>query len=194
MTYDLDILRIISNDVKPAKGKILISEPLLNDDFFGRSVVLLAGELNNSYYGYVLNINSGRKLSDVLDGIEKEDIPVYMGGPVEKDVLFCLHTFDYIPGAMHVFGNLYTGGDYDDIRELVNSGYANNTNIRFFLGNSGWAAGQLDDEIDFNSWLVASVPEKFIFSEGDKLWEQALNFVDKRYEIWKNFPIDPELN
>lgn len=194
MMYDLDILRIISNDVKPAIGKILISEPLLNDDFFGRSVVLLAGERNNSYYGYVLNISSARKLRDVLDGIENDEITVFLGGPVENDILFCLHTFNNISGAVHVAGNLYTGGDFDDIRELVNSGYANNSNIRFFLGNSGWAAGQLDDEIDFNSWLVASVPDNFIFSKDVKQWEQALDFVDKRYKIWKNFPIDPELN
>lgn len=194
MMYDLDILRIISNAVKPEKGKILISEPLLNDEYFGRSVVLLAGEHNDSFYGFVLNKPSDKRLSAILDGIEIDNIPVYIGGPVETDILFCLHSFDFIPDAIHVAGNIYAGGDFDDIKQLVNSGFANNSNIRFFLGNSGWAPGQLNDEIDFNSWLVAKSPEEFVFSQSVNLWAQSLAFVDKRYEIWKNFPVDPELN
>jgi len=194
MMYDLDILRIISNDVKPAEGKILISEPLLNDDFFGRSVVLLAREERESFLGFILNLQSGKLLSDVMVGIENEDIPLYYGGPVEQDVLFFIHTFDFIPGAVHICGNLYMDGDFEDIRKMINTGHANNSNIRFFIGNSGWSPGQLNDEISFNSWLVTSAPDEFIFGSDCDMWKKSMDYVDKRYEIWKNFPIDPELN
>ncbi len=194
MMYDLDILRIISNDVKPSEGKLLISEPLLNDEYFGRSVVLIVEELKDSFTGLILNLKSGKKLSDVMDGIVNDKIPLYYGGPVAQDVLFCIHTFDFISGSVNIGGDLYIGGDFDDIRELVNSGYANENNIKFFLGNSGWAPGQLNDEIVFNSWLVASSADEFIFSSDSDMWRRSLDLVDKRYEIWKNFPVDPELN
>ncbi len=192
--YDLDILRIISNDVTPSEGKLLISEPLLNDDYFGRSVVLLVEEMKDCFTGLILNLKSGKSLSDVMDRIENVDIPLYYGGPVEQDVLFYIHTFDFIAGAKNIVGNLHIGGDFDDIRELLNSGYANESNIRFFLGSSGWASGQLNDEIVFNSWLVAPMKEGFVFSSDSEMWKNSIDLVDKRYGIWKNFPIDPELN
>lgn len=192
--YDLDILRIISNDVKPSEGKLLISEPLLTDDFFSRSVVLLVSELNDSFTGLILNLRSGKNLADVMEGIENETLPLFYGGPVKTDVLFCIHKFDFISGCDKIGDNLFIGGDFDDLRELVNSGFANESNIRFFVGNSGWEAGQLNDEIDFNSWLVASSPEGFVFGSDCGMWKKSLDLVDERYKIWKNFPIDPELN
>ncbi|HNQ68617.1 MAG TPA: YqgE/AlgH family protein [Bacteroidales bacterium] len=194
MNYDSDILKIISNNVKPVKGKILISEPLLCNDMFSRSVVLLIDEYKDSFSGLILNLPSEKKLKDVIDGIENNDFQIYSGGPVEQDVLFYIHTFDFIRGAKHIVGDLYIDGDFDDIKKLVNSGYANDSNIRFFVGNAGWAPSQLNEEISFNSWLVTSASKDFIFSDGNMMWKNSLNLVDKRYKIWENFPTDPELN
>lgn len=194
MNYDSDILKIISNNVKPVVGKILISEPLLCNDIFSRSVVLLTDEFKDSFSGLILNMPSGKKLKDFIEGVANVDLPIYIGGPVDEDVLFFVHTFDFIQGAKHLGGDIYIDGNFDDIKKLVNSGYANNSNIRFFIGCSGWAPGQLNEEISFNSWLVSSVSKEFVFSEVRNMWRNSLNFVDLRYKIWENFPVDPELN
>ncbi|HOZ30828.1 MAG TPA: YqgE/AlgH family protein [Bacteroidales bacterium] len=194
MNYDSDILKIISNNVKPAKGKILISEPLLNNDIFSRSVVLLTDEYKESFSGLILNLNSGKKLKDVIEGIRNDVFDIYTGGPVEQDVLFYVHTFDFIPDAKQISEHIYIDGDFDSIKKLVNSGYANNSNIKFFIGSSGWASGQLNEEISFNSWLVTSASKEFVFDEHINMWKESLRFVDTRYKIWENFPVDPELN
>jgi len=194
MNYDSDILKIISNNVKPAKGKILISEPLLCNDIFSRSVVLLTDEYKESFSGLILNLKTGKKLRDIIEEIESDIFDIYTGGPVEQDVLFYIHTFDFIPGAKCISGNLFIDGDFDSIKKLVNSGVANNSNIKFFIGSSGWAPDQLNEEISYNSWLVTSASKEFVFHEPLNMWKTSLNFVDTRYKIWENFPVDPELN
>ena len=194
MNLDLDILRIISNDVKPAIGKVLISEPLLNDFYFGRSVVFLIDEHEDSFMGLILNNPSDMLLRDVIDGFETSDMQLYIGGPVDPDVLYYIHTIGNIPGAEKISEGLYFGGELDEIRILIKSGVLNSSNIRFFLGNSGWAPGQLTEEISFNSWLVTDVNLDFIFFKHDLMWQESLKFVGDRYQIWKNFPIDPDLN
>ncbi|MDD3741566.1 MAG: YqgE/AlgH family protein, partial [Bacteroidales bacterium] len=80
MNYDSDILKIISNNVKPDKGKILISEPLLCNDMFSRSVVLLIDEYKDSFSGLILNLPSEKKLKDIIDGIENSNFRIYSGG------------------------------------------------------------------------------------------------------------------
>jgi len=194
MNLDLDILRIISNDIKPATGKILISEPLLNDAYFARSVVYLVDDKDESYMGLILNNPTDVKLSDVLDGFDHVDFKLYIGGPVEPDVLFYIHTIPDILGADLIADGIYFGGDLDQIRYMSKNGIINKSNIRFFLGSSGWAPGQLNEEISFNSLLVTNCNHEFIFSNADEMWTESLHFVEERYKIWRNFPIDPDLN
>ncbi|MDR2008890.1 MAG: YqgE/AlgH family protein [Bacteroidales bacterium] len=194
MLLDFDILRIVSNNIKPAAGKMLISEPLLDDYYFKRSTVLLADEFNNSFMGFILNLKSDKFLNDYVDGFNKENIPLFLGGPVDTDALFYLHTFDFIKNAHKINDELFLNGDIEEIKKLVNSGFANNNNIKFFIGSSGWSPGQLNDEIAFNSWLVSNMPVNFAFSQAEKMWENALNLFGERYQLWKNFPINPDYN
>jgi putative transcriptional regulator len=92
MLKNLDIFNIISNDLEPATGRLLISEPLLSDDIFSRSVILIAGMENKSAFGFILNNPSNRNLHELIDGVEIENLPVFIGGPVEKDV-FILYSY-----------------------------------------------------------------------------------------------------
>lgn len=194
MIYDIDILRIISNNVKPDAGKILISEPLLADNIFTRSVIYLLDDHNNSHMGLILNNKSGMKLHDCLDGFIETNIDLYLGGPVDPDVIHFLHSFGSIKNSEKVSKNLYLDGDLDEIRKLVNKGLANSKNTKFFLGYSGWTKGQLIEEINNNAWLVADSSPSIVFDNDKLMWVNSLNLVDKRYQVWKNFPINPELN
>ena len=194
MNFNLDILRVISNNVKPSFGKILISDPLLDDLYFGRSVVFLIDEVEDSFMGLVLNNTSDLLLKEVIDGFYNCDCPLFLGGPVNPDVLYYIHTYKNISDVENISENLYFGGDLDEIRLLVSQGKLNNSNIKFFIGNAGWAPGQLCEEISFNSWLVSDVPRKFLFSNHLEMWSESLGFVSDRYQIWKNFPINPDLN
>ena len=52
---------------------------------------------------------------------------------------------------------IYWGGEFDVIKRLLESGSLNNSNIRFFLGYSGWQSHQLEDEMADNAWVVAEI-------------------------------------
>jgi putative transcriptional regulator len=194
MLLDFDILKVISNDVVPKTGRILISEPLLNDYYFGRSVVLLSEEIDNSFMGFVLNLKSNLFLHNIIDGFSETNIELYLGGPVDEDILYFLHGFGNVKNSHKIADGLYMNGNIEEIKILVNSGLATRENIKFFLGNSGWSPGQLKEEIANNSWLVSDIPQRYIFEDTPDLWSKSLDFVNKRYQVWKNFPMDPEYN
>ncbi len=194
MMFDIDILRIISNNIKPETGKILIAEPLLADNIFSRAVVYLVDDINNSHMGFILNHKSGMKIGEALDGFHNADLDLFLGGPVDPDVIHFLHGFKNIKHCQKIANNVFLDGDIDKIKDLLRKGVANKNNTRFFIGHSGWSKGQLAEEINNNSWLVADTKPNIVFNNPDKLWDKSLNLVDRRYQIWKNFPVNPEYN
>ena len=78
---------------------------------------------------------------------------------------------------------------------MMEAGEMRETQIRFFLGYSGWNPDQLDREIGEKSWVLsqASVSE-VINNEPEDLWSNYLKNMGNDYAIWANFPPDPALN
>lgn len=195
MDLNIELLKIRWNNVAPRKGRVLIAEPLLPDFLFGRSVIILTDDKHNSHAGIILNHSSDMKVGEVMSDFEDIDVDLFIGGPVDNDVLFYLHQYgDIIEGSKRIFGNVYLGGNYNQMLHLLKKGVIRKQSIRFFIGYAGWEEDQLKSEITENSWLVTDVDNKFVFSNHNDLWERSLGYVDSRYDIWKNFPEDPEWN
>ena len=113
MKINSDILKIESNNVAPSRGKILISEPFLVDNMFGRSVVLLIDHTIDGSMGLVLNKMAPIMLNDVIkDFKDVEGIPIYKGGPLATDTLFYLHTIPDVPDALPISSKLYLNGEF----------------------------------------------------------------------------------
>ena len=87
-----DILKIRTNNLKPSKGRILISEPFLIDYYFKRSVVLLAEHNDEGSFGLIINKPVDMHLGDVLRDFPEFDAPIYLGGPVKTENLYFIHT------------------------------------------------------------------------------------------------------
>ena len=82
MDINTDIFKIETNHVLPSRGKVLISEPFLYDEMFGRSIILLVDHTLDGTMGLVLNKSLPLYLNDVLkDFKDVENIPIYKGGP-----------------------------------------------------------------------------------------------------------------
>ncbi|MEA1873548.1 MAG: YqgE/AlgH family protein [Bacteroidota bacterium] len=195
MKLDLDIFQIKSNDLSPEKGRALIAEPILPDIIFSRSVIFLVDDADNKHTGLILNKESGVTVGSVINAFEGKDFPLFLGGPVDTETVHFLHTYGkIIPNAIHIKGNVYWGGDFDAVVEMLDANVLDQNKISFFLGYSGWTEGQLSEELENDSWLVCNVPDSFVFSDPKHLWKYSLTYVDKKYEIWKNFPENPELN
>ena len=67
--------------------------------------------------------------------------------------------------------------------------------IKFFVGYSGWAEGQLGEELKSDSWLTVKATRNIIFgSEPKNTWKESLKLLGGDYEMMINYPLDPQLN
>ena len=67
--------------------------------------------------------------------------------------------------------------------------------FRSYIGYSGWAGGQLEDELKERSWLAAKANQHLIFhKKTDEIWKDAIRHLGGNYLMMINFPIDPQLN
>lgn len=196
MEQDLDLFTILPEDKIPDKGKILISEPFLPDTFFSRSIVYLTDHTAEGSVGFILNKSLNIKVADAITDFESWDESLNMGGPVAPDTLHYIHNMgDIIPNSVLVDKNIFWGGDIDAIRELIKQGRMKYSQIRFFLGYSGWSAGQLERELKENSWVIANItPEIVMKSRGNDAWKQVLRGLKNRYRMWADFPDSPDMN
>lgn len=197
MDTNADIFKIETNHVVPSRGKVLISEPFLYDEMFGRSVILLVDHSTDGTMGLVLNKPLPLSLNDVLKEFKDiSNIPIYKGGPLSTDTLFYLHTLKDVEDSLQIGKGVYLNGDFDAIRRYILQGNDIDEKIRFFLGYSGWEHDQLCQEIEENTWLIGSTSIASLMNEkgSAELWKNVLGQLGGKYEIWSRFPQIPTLN
>jgi putative transcriptional regulator len=196
MEEEIDFFAILPEDKIPEKGKILISEPFLPDTFFNRSIVYLTDHTPQGSVGFILNKKLDLQVNAALEGFESWTERLSMGGPVAPDTLHYLHSLgNMIPNSIMVSDNIYWGGDIDVIRELILNGKISQDQIRFFLGYSGWSAGQLERELKENSWVIAKVNSSIVLNNNsDDIWKKVLRGFKNKYRMWADFPDSPEMN
>lgn len=184
------------NLFKPERGKVLLSEPFLEDNFFKRSVVYLCSHNKDGSFGFILNNVLTVCLHELVDGIDSCEFSICFGGPVNSSNLYFIHNLGHkIPNSFEIFDGIYTGGDFEVIKEGINNGSICNKDIRFFLGYSGWSVGQLAKELEENSWIVAEMDTKdIVCSDKKSLWKEILDKMGGKYKVISNFPEDPNLN
>ena len=181
---------------KPKKGSLLLAEPYLGDPNFERSVVILLDHSETGSMGFVLSQPTGLWPSDVVSKFPPFLSEVFLGGPVEKDHLYFLHTRpDIFPDALQIGPYLYWGGAFEDLLTAVNSKTLAPEEIRFFIGYSGWGEGQLAEELAQGSWLVLEPGEWNPLDEDPAtLWTEAMKKLGHDGSLWANAPEDPHLN
>lgn len=184
------------NNLLPQKGRILISEPFLMDNYFKRSIVFITEHNSEGTVGFVLNKPINMKVNEIMTDLPMVNTIVSLGGPVQTNTLHYIHTLgDIIPGSIKVLDNIYWGGEFDVIKRLLESGSLTSENIRFFLGYSGWQANQLEDELNDNAWVVADIHPDEVMSKMNKVyWNKTLNRLGKKFQMWSNFPENPQMN
>jgi putative transcriptional regulator len=181
--------------VAPKKGRILIAEPFLKDTYFKRSIVLLTEHTDEGSVGFVLNKPLDVKVNEVMTDFPTISNTVSVGGPVSTNTVHYIHTLgDAIPNSVHVFDSIYWGGDFTTIKELLSEGKISTNQIRFFLGYSGWQAGQLESELKQNSWVITEISSTAIMHSHNNVWKNTLSQLGDKYKIWADFPENPGLN
>ena len=179
-----------------ATGSLLISEPLQSDSFFKRSVILLSEHDTEGTLGFILNKLTDVKINDAVEDFPVFNAPLFFGGPVETDTLFYLHTVGHLlKDSKEIVKGVFLGGDYDELKFLINTKQVSPEQIRFYAGYSGWKPNQVEDELYHNAWMLGKGNAEFTFyPEPEVLWSQVLRSMKNKYSLLANFPDDPTLN
>lgn len=183
--------------IKPKKGNLLIAEPsIIGDTSFNRSVILLADHSAEGSVGFILNKPLDFILKELIPGTECE-FKIYNGGPVEQDNLYFIHNVpELIPQSIEISDGVFWGGDFDIALQYINSGEITASNIRLFLGYSGWEANQLERELNENTWVITKNSyEKTIIEKDDAdFWKEKMLEFGGSYSLWSNAPENPSYN
>ena len=102
----------------------------------------------------------------------KVKIPVFWGGPVDKNKIFILHSNEYKNDSTTNFGKISLSNNYQVLYDIVkNKGPKKSLVI---VGYSGWGDGQLEGEMERDRWILSDIDIDIIFKEKSKSkWEQA---------------------
>ena len=176
------------------RGKLLIASPALADPNFERSVVLITEHGDDGAMGIVLNRPSESEVAAVIPELESiaGPEPIFVGGPVQPEALVVLGEFSNPDKAAWIVvaevGLVSAQAELDELPEAVRRG-------RVYAGFSGWAPGQLEDEIDEESWIIeAPLPRELFPENPDTLWSDVLERMGGEYALVARMPEDPSLN
>ncbi|MBX2916789.1 MAG: YqgE/AlgH family protein [Cyclobacteriaceae bacterium] len=185
-----------SNKILPQRGRLLLSEPYLADPNFERTTVLLTEHNDTGSVGFILNKPSDSRVGEIMDDLKGIDTRIFMGGPVEQDTLHYIHRLNSLEDAIEILPGLFWGGNFDQLVTMVDTQQVLTTDVKFFLGYSGWSPGQLNEELKIQSWIVSDVAsEQLIFeTDPEQMWKQAMRGLGGRFTIYSNYPADPRMN
>ena len=179
------------------KGCLLLADPnIINDPYFNRTVILITENSEDEVVGFIINKPLEYNFEDIFSGMGK-DYKIYNGGPVNKDNLYYIHNLpDLIPNSIKVSNNLFWGGDFSNVKNLIKDNKIGSNNIRFFSGYSGWTLSQLNNEIKEKSWIITNnrFNDKILKSKPNEFWKEEIKKLGNDYKIWSNAPENPNLN
>lgn len=164
------------------QGKLLVAMPGMSDPRFEKTVIMMC--VHDAEHAMGVVINKPREeitLSEVLEhlGLDADDDIadrfVLDGGPVRQDRGFVLHSEDFAAGeATQEIGPGLRLTATRDVLEAVAKEHAPEHFV-LALGCAGWDAGQLENELKHNAWLVVDADNAIIFGDDhEEKWEAAI--------------------
>ncbi len=191
-----ELFKIQSNTSNPAIGNVLIAEPFMNDFYFRRSVILLIDHNEEGSLGVIFNKRLTIPFNEIVQGFPDFKADVYLGGPVETDRIFFIHTIgEMIPDSYKISDGLYWSGNINVLKSMIKMDLIKPHEVRFYVGYAGWDGGQLRNELKANTWLVGKFSSKQLLTTmPGKMWKSFVRQMGKRYMLWDKFPVNPSEN
>ena len=174
------------------QGHLLLADPSLKEATFHRTVILLAEHSAEAgAFGLVLNRPTGNLVGDLLPGDKfapLRHLPVHDGGPVSQNQLTFSSLWWSPKKGFRWSARL-------SAEEAVEHARKPQRLVRAFIGYSGWTAGQLENELRRNSWLVTRAePDLLAHTHDASLWPVLLRRISPLHRILAEAPDDPTLN
>jgi putative transcriptional regulator len=181
--------------VESLKGKLLLATPALFDPNFRRTVVLVGEHGEEGAMGLVLNRPADVTVGEAvppLAVVAGEESRVHVGGPMQPEAALVLAEFDDPDAAASIIvgdvGFASSEGDLEELAGMIRR-------ARVFAGYSVWGPGQLEAELEEESWLVEPAEGVDLFPEpGDDLFGSVLRRKGGTYRVLALMPEDPSTN
>lgn len=176
------------------RGQLLVSSGGLYDPNFRHTVVLIGEHTGDGALGVVLNRALDVSVADALPALASwvpEGAPLFQGGPVQPESPILLAEFAGPDGPnLPVFDAI--GFLTGDVPSTQPEGIRR---ARVFAGYSGWGPGQLESEMEADSWIIEPATAEDVFTDApDLLWSRVLQRKGPRYERLSRMPYDPSMN
>jgi putative transcriptional regulator len=157
-------------------GHLLVASPQLPDENFYRTVVLIIHHDEQGAVGVVLNRPTGSTIREVWESLADEpcesDQPINIGGPVQGP-LMAIHT-NSGHAENEILPGVFFATHRDQLNEIVRE---EDQPFRIYNGYSGWAPGQLEDELKAGGWMVIPATYDHVFGDPETMWRQAAQEV-----------------
>jgi putative transcriptional regulator len=181
------------------KGRLLIAKPRLVDPNFHRTVLLMLEHSDTGALGVILNRPTPATVSELSEQILEEptdwEKTIHLGGPVAGPMMV-LHTVSELADQT-VRDGLYTTIDATKINELIR---ARVEPSRLLANYSGWGPGQLESEIEHDSWYTCDAdPDEIFDPDHDAgLWDRLVKRIHhatlENVTGFEHWPDDPRSN
>lgn len=151
-------------------GKLLIATPNMNESIFTKSVIYVCAHNDTGAMGLIINHRiEDMKCNELLDSLNitsKIDVgnyPIFLGGPVESNKGFILHSSEYHQkSTLNIHRNISITSDVEIVKNIFDG--TGPIKSLIMLGCAGWAKNQLEQELKDDKWIIASADNDLIFN------------------------------
>ena len=167
------------------KDYFLVATKKMTGSRFEKTVIVMLENDESGAWGLVINkrlgtmpiallIDPSLNTSEEREMLYKIDIPVFWGGPVDIKKVFVLHSSEYQSDTTKKYGNISISQDYNILFDIAENKGPKKSLVIF--GYSGWGSGQLEGEMEKDSWTLSDIDEDLIFEiDNNKKWLKAIN-------------------
>lgn len=152
------------------KHQFLISMPSMAESHFAHTITYVCDHDEEGAMGLIINRPTDIPLNEIFSQLEIDDNtrahahqPIYSGGPVQTDRGFILHPNDkQWDSTINIAGNISLTTSKDILSAIARGEGPSDSLVA--LGYAGWGAGQLEEELADNFWLIVPASEDIIFN------------------------------
>ncbi|TFI56433.1 hypothetical protein E2493_20225 [Sphingomonas parva] len=160
-------------------GQLLLAMPGIGDPRFERAVIAMCVHDENGALGIGLgrivpriSFHGLLKQLDIEPGVAP-DVAIHLGGPVEPQRGFILHSLDWGGQESIQVGDRWALSATLDILRAIAEGKGP-TRWLAALGYAGWGAGQLEQELCGNGWFACEGSDRLLYdSDVDTRWTEG---------------------
>lgn len=175
----------MNNSENHLAGKLLLATPSMGDPRFNKAAILICAHDKKGAMGLVVNqVLPGIEMAKLLSQLElnisdkvKEisaRTQVMSGGPVDTGRGFIVHSNEFIQiDTVKIDNQISVTGTVDALKAIAEG--KGPQKMKFILGYAGWDAGQLDAELQQNTWLIADATPDLVFNNNpETIWDTAI--------------------